>query len=393
MSDTVIGPIARVLEQRGVKVEFFHAVTALRPSADGEWIESLDVVQQLTDEQIAELRAEHARMPADPKLVTWPSDLPTIPNASELEHGPFGGTLEPTPLNREHVILAVPPEVQKQICAELRAHDESYDAMLKSSRSIATQAAQLWLKDSADVLGQDFQAASLLSCFVEPLDTMADMAHVVDVEDWAGDVRHIAYLCGALPEQPDQGAADAEARAHLERFIDNDLKALWPGIGARLDRNRLHPPGSAADPLAGQYVRANWSPPERYVLTPPGSVKDRLTARGTRFKNLLLAGDWTANGLDVGCLEAAVTSGRLAARELCGPDAVTNIVGVDGPPSFPNHIGAGGSRRGPDRRRRLPGRLHTIFTLASTAVSNGTQRLLDVDLGALRDRFMHRRRR
>ena len=287
----------------------------------------------------------------------------------------------------------MPPEVQKQICAELRAHDESYDAMLKSSRSIATQAAQLWLKDSADVLGQDFQAASLLSCFVEPLDTMADMAHVVDVEDWAGDVRHIAYLCGALPEQPDQGAADAEARAHLERFIDNDLKALWPGIGARLDRNRLHPPGSAADPLAGQYVRANWSPPERYVLTPPGSVKDRLTARGTRFKNLLLAGDWTANGLDVGCLEAAVTSGRLAARELCGPDAVTNIVGVDGPPSFPNHIGAGGSRRGPDRRRRLPGRLHTIFTLASTAVSNGTQRLLDVDLGALRDRFMHRRRR
>ena len=356
MSDTVIGPIARVLEQRGVKVEFFHAVTALRPSADGEWIESLDVVQQLTDEQIAELRAEHARMPADPKLVTWPSDLPTIPNASELEHGPFRGTLEPTPLNREHVILAVPPEVQKQICAELRAHDESYDAMLKSSRSIATQAAQLWLKDSADVLGQDFQAASLLSCFVEPLDTMADMAHVVDVEDWAGDVRHIAYLCGALPEQPDQGAADAEARAHLERFIDNDLKALWPGIGARLDRNRLHPPGSAADPLAGQYVRANWSPPERYVLTPPGSVKDRLTARGTRFKNLLLAGDWTANGLDVGCLEAAVTSGRLAAREICGPDAVTNIVGVDGPPSFPNHIGAGGSspRPGPPQAPARP---------------------------------------
>jgi uncharacterized protein with NAD-binding domain and iron-sulfur cluster len=32
------------------------------------------------------------------------------------------------------------------------------------------------------------------------------------------------------------------------------------------------------------------------------------------FANLFLAGDWTRNGADIGCVEATVMSGRLAAR-------------------------------------------------------------------------------
>jgi uncharacterized protein with NAD-binding domain and iron-sulfur cluster len=36
------------------------------------------------------------------------------------------------------------------------------------------------------------------------------------------------------------------------------------------------------------------------------------------LNNVWLAGDWTDNGIDGGSVEAAVASGRLASRAICG---------------------------------------------------------------------------
>jgi uncharacterized protein with NAD-binding domain and iron-sulfur cluster len=44
--------------------------------------------------------------------------------------------------------------------------------------------------------------------------------------------------------------------------------------------------------------------------------------------NLALAGDWTRNGICGGSVEAAVTSGRLAAQHLSGSPAV--VPGTEG---------------------------------------------------------------
>ena len=40
------------------------------------------------------------------------------------------------------------------------------------------------------------------------------------------------------------------------------------------------------------------------------------------YANLVLAGDWTRNGLSVGCVESATLSGLQAARALTGGGAV-----------------------------------------------------------------------
>jgi len=50
----------------------------------------------------------------------------------------------------------------------------------------------------------------------------------------------------------------------------------------------------------------------------------------------VVAGDWTANGLDFGCVEAAVASGRLAANAISGFPARDAIAGLNGPPGFPS---------------------------------------------------------
>ena len=55
---------------------------------------------------------------------------------------------------------------------------------------------------------------------------------------------------------------------------------------------------------------------ERYALTPKGSIEHRIAAGGTEFENLVITGDWTLNGLNIGCVEAAATSGLDAAKAI-----------------------------------------------------------------------------
>ncbi len=73
---------------------------------------------------------------------------------------------------------------------------------------------------------------------------------------------------------------------------------------------------------AAQYLRANIDPSERYVLSLPGTVQYRTSADGSGYDNLILAGDWTKTDWNVGCIEAAVTSGINAAATVEGePEA------------------------------------------------------------------------
>ena len=50
----------------------------------------------------------------------------------------------------------------------------------------------------------------------------------------------------------------------------------------------------------------------------PGSDRFRLRSDESGFDNLFLAGDWTDNGLNAGCIEAATLSGLQAANAVLG---------------------------------------------------------------------------
>ena len=75
------------------------------------------------------------------------------------------------------------------------------------------------------------------------------------------------------------------------------------------------------DRLRAQHVSANVARTDRYVTTPAGSVDARLHPGHSGFENLVLAGDWTRNGIDGGCVEAAVASGEQAAAALIAASA------------------------------------------------------------------------
>lgn len=76
-----------------------------------------------------------------------------------------------------------------------------------------------------------------------------------------------------------------------------------------------------------QFWRANIDPNERYTQSPAGSTKCRIKAWDTGYDNLVIAGDWTYTGLNVGSMEGTVMSGRLAAHAISGYPALEDIPG------------------------------------------------------------------
>jgi uncharacterized protein with NAD-binding domain and iron-sulfur cluster len=130
-----------------------------------------------------------------------------------------------------------------------------------------------------------------------------------------------------------QAQADERARREGLDHLRRHAAVLWPGAatsGGDFDWNLLVDPEDRAgeERLAAQYWRANIFGSERYVLTPPGSIEHRLRPDESGVGNLVLAGDWTRNGICGGSVEAAVTSGKLAARALSGfPEVVPGTEG------------------------------------------------------------------
>ncbi|MDQ6806131.1 MAG: FAD-dependent oxidoreductase, partial [Actinomycetota bacterium] len=183
---------------------------------------------------------------------------------------------------------------------------------------------------------------SVCGCYVEPIDTYCDMTHLIPRESWvSGDhVRSIAYVCGVLDDRPGETPAAAAVRVaqNARSFLNHDARVLWPvAVNAvagqfrwdLLVDTRDGGPGAVSGPARfdSQYWRANVHGSERYVLTPAGSVDQRLPSAASGFANLVLAGDWTRNGIDAGCVEAAAISGLQAAHELIGVSAP--ILGAD----------------------------------------------------------------
>jgi len=137
----------------------------------------------------------------------------------------------------------------------------------------------------------------------------------------------VAYFCGVLDQALLKDKTDDEARALVEEDLDqmlrHDLAPVWPGAFAD-QRNAL-------SLVIKEHAQANWKNSDRYTLSLPGSIDDRISPLDASVKNMTIAGDWTACGLDAGCLEAAVMSGMLAAHAISRYPKLENIIGYDHP--------------------------------------------------------------
>ena len=184
------------------------------------------------------------------------------------------------------------------------------------------------------------------------------MTHLIEREEWtdSAGVKGLAYFCGVLDHRLETPAQARErVKDNAEAFLENHIGPLWPKSlrsggkgGIRMELLANPGRGEVRGParLGAQYFRANTRGSELYVLTPKGSVENRLAAGQSGIDNLYLAGDWTKNGVDGGCVEAAMASGVHAAGR---SRASQKSWSARATPGWPR-----GGRAGPACRRRLP---------------------------------------
>lgn len=345
MGDTIFAPLYLVLSRRGVKFEFFQRVDNLELSDDKRRVARVTIGQQVT------LKGGYDPLVPVKDLPCWPS----TPRYEQLVQGDAlrasGCNLEdwwtawqdPVPprvlrdgVDFDKVILGCSVGVFPYIARDLMAASRPLARMVKALGTTQTQAMQLWL--SCDLAGLGWTLPSpVLDAYAEPMDTWADMTHLLVREDWPADAmpKNLAYLCSPLPDdrppppRGDHGYAAAQAaRVHGDAidWLKRSTSGLWPKAclpddPTCIDWSLMVAPGSSKsgpDRFDTQYWIATLNPSDRYVLALPNTVELRLGTTGAGFDNLLLAGDYLRTGMNIGCVEAATMAGMHASRAICG---------------------------------------------------------------------------
>lgn len=364
MGDTIFGPFHDVLRDRGVRFEFFSALREIIPSADGTRIEQLVIGRQ------ALIKEGETYDPLyDVKgLRCWPS----APFFDKLQQGDEIARLKPglesywctwedrrrdTLVYGEHfdtVILGTSIGPIPTFGKALLDQKPALCAMVKNVEAIGTQAFQIWTRPDDEVLrrahnGDEVEhkgTQPIYGGFAQPHNTVADMSHLIERENWPSDnpPGAIYFFCGplalspGLPPQSDTGHPlfqDSAAGVRAAEWMRSNLQFLLPGtmfpgypasFPDTLDFSVLYTKNWKQIPAShnfnDQYWRANVDPSELYVLSCRKTTKFRLHSGDTGYNNLVFAGDWTKTGLNYGCVEAAVMSGMEASRAICGAPKV-----------------------------------------------------------------------
>ena len=335
MGDAVFAPLYRVLLARGVKFHFRHALDDVEMERIGEqpYVKALHF---RTVGRAADLDAQAAN--ALDHFGCWPDDAGHfVPHA-----GKAAGRVS---LQRgkqfEAVILATGADDFVAIGDRARLFEalpEHWKKMRDNIRTVATQSAQVWLSEDLEQLGW-LRGSGIMTGMGEPFETWADMTHTLATEKaWRAargglapsphdGARSVAYFCGVVPEDaaPSQEAAQKKARSDFELWLAQGMKPFWPGAFDAAGKLRPLRVGN-------EHVQANATGSDRYTLSLPKTIAQRISPLDRSVPNMTIAGDWTASGLDAGCVEGAVMSGMLAAYAICGDeDLLDSIVGYDHP--------------------------------------------------------------
>ncbi|MDT8446892.1 MAG: NAD(P)-binding protein [bacterium] len=352
MGDIVFTPLYELLRSKGVKFEFFHQVDQIKASDDGDQIDSLEIIRQVDLKPEVKAYDPYVSVPYNVPnkdlTIDWPC-WPSEPNwdqinpdqaaqLKELEKrrltlecpwSPWEGVGR-IELKRgvdfDQVICGITVRALDPISQDLQAKRPEFKEMLRQTKTVVTRGAQLWFKQSSEELGFDpgedrYQGLEpIVGGYVEPYGSIADLTHLIAQETWgANPPKYLAYPCGVMKMgvMPPPSDQDFPMRAYQEivdtswAWLDQNAAYLWP--------NACGPDGKLKpEALDSQYWRPGVNYTEHYVLSVPGSVVYRRGPNDLKVANLFLAGDWTKNLINAGCVEAGVISGLNCARFLTG---------------------------------------------------------------------------
>lgn len=359
MGDAVFAPFYEVLHKRGVRFEFFHRLRDLQLSPENPQLAPHIEAMHFDVQANFKSGNEYQPLVDVDGVPCWPSEPlwdqlvdgsqskrkgidfeshwdSTVVTSLKLEAG----------VDFDAVVLAVGLGEIPFVAGELLERFPHWRAMTENVKSVATKALQIWVSEDIEALGWRDDSVNLTG-IPGPFETWADMTHLIAHESFPIEPKSLAYFCSslitpdALPAQDDfeyKASYESAIVVDSQRYLNENIATVWPNA---VDEHGFQwqllvdPTGSShSDPessLRSQYVRVNLNPTDRYVLFTAGSGKYRISPLDYDVSNMTVAGDWTDAGLNVGCVEAAIMSGRVAAHAISTYPALEDIPGFDHP--------------------------------------------------------------
>lgn len=364
MGEVIFTPAYEILKARGVRFHFFHKVEALKTD-DGETISNIDIKVQAT---VKAGSAAYEPTFDTANLRVWP-DLSTPSQCDgcdkffdQLQEGdvirkgnvnlesyfsdwPGVGTKRLTKgIDFDMVLNGISSGALPYVSSDLMAKNTEWRTFVETTQTVATISLQVWTYNTTEELGYVIpnvdpnnrpRTEVMAAGGPEPYDTIADMTHLIQYETSnASATDGIPHSVWYFVSPIDYNATAANLsdtstpaveferafKAGIE-WLEKHTFQVMPKWADSLYESMVAPPGVVGrDRLRYQYWRSNIEPTELYVLSTTGSIKHRPYPYPYReahkvhpFKNMAVAGDHTRNGLNLGCAEAATTSGMMAA--------------------------------------------------------------------------------
>ncbi len=362
--DTVIAPIYRVLEKRGVKFELVTKVKDIVPSKDGRHIERVDI----------EVQASPKKGNGPYRPLHWVKGMACWPDRPLYDQLEQGAELEAQNIDLESwwspwkgkrrllrrgkdfdfVVMAIPTGALPHIATKLIEQKKVWHDLNTFITAYPTQQVQLWLDKTVQELGWEYELPPgnkvVGATYNNPLVCYCDFTDLLKWEDWPKDrpPKSIIYFCGPM-QAPSQWPAFSDhtfpaiqgerVKATAIQYL-RTISGLLPNASSNptdpqcLDFEVLHIKDEDENArLTGeqrfekQFIKANIDPSERYVSSLPGTVQFRPKAWESGYENLAMAGDWIYTGMNIGSIECAVTGGALASHALTGSPTLAQISG------------------------------------------------------------------
>ena len=335
--ETLISPLYRLLENRGVKFEFFHELTDINLDSIGKTVKQLQF----------NVQAKPKTAPYNPfirvkSLDCWPSEplWNQLKNSAALKgkdfEAPHGvdGSVKTLSVSEDfdQVILAIPPRATLVSAPSLIAQDSNW-SNLKKMAVTATQSMQLWLNEDIETLTQYTDTFFVAGNYRSGMHGMAEFENILQYEDWSNvetPPKGLIYFSGVMTSPHKTGEmtvrelGNMKARNTAGTMLISSGEEVFEGaqnpipttIPYSFDFNALYPTSNTAsgqDQLSSQYTRGNLVPSELYTQCPPGTKSLRIDPLTPPQTNMTVAGDWVDTRLNVGSVEGTIIGGRLAA--------------------------------------------------------------------------------
>lgn len=347
MGETLIGPLYDVLNARGVNFHFFHKLTGMTLSGDG------NLLTELRFEEQAKVKdARYQPILPYAGLSCWPSEpfyeqlvdgeaikAGKVDFESHWCHWPGSPRQLKLGVDFDIAVLGMDLGSWKNLnqeaspCQALLDAKPKVRAMAEAIPLVPTMALQLWLGKTLAELGWTLPKPAMVE-WAFPCDVWADMSQLLKVEEWRALPlpKSIHYLCGVMDtrafREPStatgvQERCNAQVREQLIAEIEAYAKTIWPNFSWQdLAADR---PSFGAARIDEQYLKANVSPSECCVGAPAGTFGKRLDVDESGVENLYFTGGWVKSNITATCVEASVMVGMKAARAISG--AAITIVG------------------------------------------------------------------